>query len=118
METGKLIRDVFFGAVKLLILACVVYFVCMAALKTSEAGLPSTKDICDRVQPGMTIDQIDTATRTFEGWQVLRDDGVMVISARSYRDKAPVCRVIIDPGTHRAGSKSMGPIQRGDWPTL
>jgi hypothetical protein len=55
----------------------------MATLKTSEASLPTTKEICDRVRPGMTVEQIDTATRTFEGWQMLRDDGVMVISSHS-----------------------------------
>lgn len=118
MATGKLIRAICFGAVKLSILAAMVYLVARVVPKASEASLPSSKDICDRVQSGMTVEQIDSATRTFEGWQVLRDDGVMVISTRSYRDNSPVCRVTIDPGTHRASSRSMGPIQRGDWPTL
>jgi len=118
MGTGNLVRAVFLGAVKLSILAGVVYLVCVVTLKASEASSPSTKDICDRVHPGMTIEQIDAATRTFEGWQVYRDDGVMAISTRSYREKSPVCRVTIDPSTHRASFTSMGPIQQGDWPTL
>lgn len=118
MRAGRFVRAVLFGAVKVAILAGVVYLVCMAALKASEATLPSAKELCDRVRPGMTVEQIETATRTFEGWQVLRYDGVMVISAHSDYDKSPVCRVTIDPSTHRASSMSIGPIQMGDWPTL
>jgi hypothetical protein len=118
MSTGRVIRSIFVAAVKLAILAALVYGICVAGLKVREASSPSSKDICDRVQIGMTVNQIENATGTFEGWQVLRDDGVMVISTRSYRDKNPVCRVAIDPGTHRAISRSMGPLQRGDWPTL
>jgi hypothetical protein len=118
MGTRKFVLSVLIGAVKVAVLAGVVYLVCMATLKASEAGLPSTKELCDRVRPGMTVEQIDTATRTFEGWQVLRDDGVMVVSSHSYGDKSPVCRVTIDPSTHRASSTSIGPIQQGDWLTL
>jgi hypothetical protein len=118
MGNRKLVLSVLIGSVKVAILAGVVYLVCMATLKAAEASLPSTKELCDRVRPGMTIEQIDAATRTFEGWQVLRDDGVMVVSSLPYSDKSPVCRVTIDPSTHRASSTSIGPIQRGDWPTL
>ncbi len=118
MGVGKFVRHFFFGAVKVAILAAMVYLVCVVTLRTSEASLPSAKEICDRVHPGMTVEQIDNATRTFEGWQALRDDGVLVISSHSYRDNSPVCRVTIDAGTHRASFTSMGPIQRGDWPTL
>jgi hypothetical protein len=118
MSAGKLVRGVFLGAVKLSVLTGLVYLVCGATLKTSEARSSPAKDICGRVKPGMTIQQIDTATTTFEGWQVLRDDGVMVISAHSYREKSPVCRVTIDPTTHGVSSVSIGPIQQGDWPTL
>jgi len=28
--------------------------------------------MCDRVKVGMTVDQIDDATKAFEGWQLLR----------------------------------------------
>jgi hypothetical protein len=118
MSAAKVVRSIFVAAVKLVILAAVVYAVCAAGLRIQEASSPSSKDICDRVQLGMTVNQIDNATRVFEGWQVLRDDGVMVISSRSYHDKNPVCRVAIAPSTHRATSKSLGPLERGDWPTL
>jgi hypothetical protein len=103
---------------KTIIFGLVAYLSCAAALRIAEARSASSKDICSRVRIGMTLDQIETATTTFQGWQVLRGDGVMVISTRSYRDKNRVCRVAIDPSTHRAISKGMGPLQSGDWPTL
>jgi len=118
MAARTVIRAILIAATKLVILAAAIYLVCAVALRVQEANSPSSQDICDRVQLGMTTDEIESATRAFEGWQLLRDDAVMVISARSYRDKASVCRVGIDPSTHRATSKFMGPLQRGDWPTL
>jgi hypothetical protein len=118
MSTGKVVRSIFVAGLKFLIFAAVVYGVCAAGLRIQEASSPSSKDICERVQLGMTVNQIEHAATTFEGWQVLRDDGVLAISTRSYHDKSPVCRVAIDPSTHRATSKSIGPLQRGDWPTL
>ena len=118
MFTGKVVRSIFVAGVKLLILAAVVYGVCAAGLRIQEASSPSSKDTCERVQLGMTVDQIEDAATTFQGWQVLRDDGVLVISTRSYHDRNPVCRVAIDPSTNRATSKSIGPLQRADGPTL
>jgi hypothetical protein len=118
MSTGKVFRSIFVAGSKFLIFAAVVYGVCAVGLRIHEASSPSSKDICGRVQLGMTVNQVEQVATTFEGWQVLRDDGVFVISTRSYRDKSPVCRVAIDPSTHRATSKSTGPLQRGDWPTL
>jgi hypothetical protein len=113
----RTIRTVLVGAVKLVIFGVAVYAICAAALSIRRASLPTSKDACDRVELGMTIDQIDKATNTFEGWQLLRDDGVMVISTGPRREN-PVCRVLIDPHTHQAVSKSMAPLQQGDWPTL
>jgi hypothetical protein len=118
MSKGKVVRSIFVAALKFLIFAAVIYGVCAAGLRISEASAPSSKDLCERVQLGTTVNQIEHAAATVEGWQVLRDDGVLVISAHSYRDKGPVCRVAIDPSTQRATSKSIGPLQRGDWPTL
>lgn len=118
MSAGAVTRAALLGALKLAILAVAVRLLCVAGLEVVEANLPSGKDLCDRIQPGMTVEQIETGTRTFEGWQMLRDDGVMVISAHSYRAQSPVCRITIGPGTHRAISKSLGPIQQGDLPTL
>lgn len=117
MSAFQIIRAALVGAVKLIILAVGVYAICAAALSILRASSPTSKDVCDRVKPGMTVDQIDNATRSFEGWQLLRADGVMVISTGPHRD-GPVCRVAIDAQTHRAASKSMGPLQQGDWPTL
>jgi hypothetical protein len=117
MSAIQIIRAVLLTAVKLAILAAGVYAICAVALRIQEASSLTSKDVCDRVQLGMTIDQVDNATRAFQGWQLLRDDGVMVISTGPHRD-SPVCRVAIDPGTHRAIFKGMGPLQQGDWPTL
>jgi hypothetical protein len=117
MSAVQIIRAVLATAVKLAILAAGVYAICAVALTIQEASSPTSKDVCDRVELGMTIDQIDDATRAFQGWQLLRDDGVMVISTGARRD-SPVCRVAIDPSTHRATSKWMGPLQQGDWLTL
>jgi|GEM_PF-5065731 len=118
MSTDKLAQYVFVAGLKFLIFAAAIYGVCAAGLRIQEASSPSSKEMCERVQLGMTVNQIERAATTFEGWQVLRDDGVLVMSTRSYHDKSPVCRVAIDPDTHRATSKSVGPLQRGDWPTL
>jgi hypothetical protein len=62
MRAGRFVRAVLFGAVKVAILAGVAYLACMVALKTSEATLPSAKELCDRVRSGMTVGQIETAT--------------------------------------------------------
>lgn len=118
MDTERVIQTVLISVLKITIFGLVAYLSCATALRIAEARSASSKDICSRVQIGMTLDQIETATATFQGWQVLRGDGVMVMSTRSYRDKNPVCRVTIDPSTHRAISKAMGPLQSGDWPTL
>ena len=117
MPAFRIIRAVVVGAAKPDVLAVGVYAVCAVALGIQRASSPTSKEVCDRVELGMTVDQIDNATRAFEGWQLLRDDGVMVISTGPHRD-SPVCRVAIDPVTHQATSKSMGPLQQGDWPTL
>ncbi len=117
MSAFQIIRVVLVRALKLAILTVGVYAICAAALSIQRASSPTSKDVCDRVKLGMTVDQVDNATRSFEGWQFLRADGVMVISTGPHRD-SPVCRVAIDPQTHRAVSKSMGPLQQGDWPTL
>jgi hypothetical protein len=117
MFPSQIIRAALLATVKLAILAAGVYAICAAALRIQEARSPTSKDVCDRVTLGMTIDQVDDATRAFQGWQLLRDDGVMVISTGPHRD-SPVCRVAIDPSTHRATSKWMGSLEQGDWPTL
>jgi hypothetical protein len=117
MSAIQIIRAVLVPAVKLAIFAAGVYAICAVALRMQEASSPTSKNVCDRVEIGMTIDQVDYATRAFQGWQLLRDDGVMVISTGPHRD-SPVCRVAIDPNTHRAVSKWMESLQQGDWPTL
>ena len=117
MSAFQITRAVLVRALKLAVLAVGVYAICAAALCIQRASSPSSKDVCDRVKLGMTVDQIDDATRSFEGWQFLRTDGVMVISTGPHRE-SPVCRVAVEPQTHRAVSKSMGPLQQGDWPTL
>jgi hypothetical protein len=117
MAVVNTIRAVIVGAMKLVIFALAIYGVGAVALSVERASSPTSKNLCDRVEVGMTVDQVDDATRAFEGWQLLRYDGVMVISSGEQRDN-PVCRVAIDPQTHRAVSKSMGPLQQGDWPTL
>ena len=117
MSAVQTIRAVLVAAVKVAILAAGVYAICAVALRIQEASSPASKDACDRVELGMTMDQVDDATRAFQGWQLLRDDGVMVISIGQHRN-SPVCRVAIDPSTHRATSKWMGPLQQVDWPTL
>ena len=117
MSAFSIVRAVLLGALKLAIFAVAVYAICSAAVRIQRASSPSTKDLCDRVQLGMTLDQIDDATTTFEAWQLLRYDGVMVISTGPSR-QGLVCSVTIDPLSHRATSKSMRPPQSGDWPTL
>lgn len=117
MSAFQTIRVVLGGALKLAVFAAGVYAICAATLGIQRASSPTSKDVCDRVSVGMTIDQIDDATKAFEGWQLLRPDGVLVISSGPHRD-GPVCRVAIDRGTHRAVSKAMGPLRQGDWPTL
>jgi hypothetical protein len=117
MSASRIVRAVLIGAVKLVMLTVGVYAICAAALSIQRVSSPTSKDTCDRVEIGMTVDQVDDATRTFEGWQLLRSNSVMVISTGPHRDSS-VCRVAIDPETHRATSKSMGPLQQGDWPTL
>jgi hypothetical protein len=117
MSAFQIIRAVLIGTLKLAISAVGVYAICAAVLGIQRASSPTLKDVCDRIKLGMTIDQIDSAARSFEGWQFLRADGAMVISTGPHRDD-PVCRVSIDPQTHRSVSKSMGPLQQGDWPTL
>jgi hypothetical protein len=117
MSATSIIRAILVGVIRLVIFAVLVYAVCAVALSIQRASSPTSKNVCDRVQVGMTVDQIGDATRVFEGWQLLRTDGVMVISTGANRE-SPVCRIAIDPQTHRAISKSMGPLQQGDWPTL
>jgi hypothetical protein len=117
MSAAQIIRTVFAGTVKLVMLAVGIYAICAGPLSILRASSPTSKDVCDRVELGMTIDQIDDATTAPEGWQLLRHDDVMVISTGPHRD-GPVCRIAIDPGSHRATSKRMGPLQQGDWPTL
>lgn len=117
MAAWKIVRAFLLATVKLVICAAVVFLACTVALRIQRAGSPTSKDVCGRVQLGMTVEQVEDTTRAFEGWQLLRYDGVMVISTGPHRD-SPVCRVAIDPKTHRATSKSMGPLQQGDWPTL
>jgi len=117
MSTFPIIRALLLGTLKLVVLALAVYAICSAAVRIQRAGSPTSKDLCDRVQLGMTIGEVEDATTAFEGWQFLRYDGVMVISAGPRRD-GPVCRVAIDPQSHRTASKAMGPLQSGDFPTL
>ena len=116
MSAFQTFRVVLVGALKLAILSVGVYAICAATLRIQRVSSPTSKDMCDRVKAGMTVDQIDDATKAFEGWQLLRPDGVLVISTGSH--DSPVCRVVIGSQTHRAVSKSMGPLQQGDWPTL
>jgi hypothetical protein len=111
MSAFQTFRVVLVGALKLAILAVGVYATCAVTLSIQRASSPTSKDMCDRVKVGMTVNQIDDATRGFEGWQLLRPDGVLVISTGPHRD-SPVCRVAIAPQTHRAVSKSMGPLQQ------
>jgi|ERR1700722_5102354 hypothetical protein len=117
MSPVKISRAIVVGAVKLVLFTVGVYAIFAAALSIERASSPTSKAVCDRVELGMTVNQIDDATRAFEGWQLLRADSVMVIATGPHRD-SPVCRVGIDTQTHRAVSKSMGPLQQGDWPTL
>jgi hypothetical protein len=117
MSAFQTFRVVLVGALKLAMLAVGVYAICAATLSIQRVSSPTSKDMCDRVKVDMTVDQIDDATRAFEGWQLLRPDGVLVISTGPHRD-SPVCRVAIAPQTCRAASKSMGALQQGDWPTL
>ena len=117
MSAFPIVRAVLFGALKLIVFAVGVYAICSAAVRIQRASSPTTNDVCSRVQLGMTVNQIDDATRAFEGWQLLRYDGVMVISAGPNREGS-VCRVAIDPFSHQAVSKVMGPLQSGDRPTL
>lgn len=117
MSAFQTIRLVLVGALKVAIFAVGVYAICAATLSIQRASSLTSKNMCDRVTVDMTIDQIDKVTEAFEGWQLLRADGVLVISAGRHRD-GPVCRVAIDPETHRAASKAIGPLQQGDWPTL
>jgi hypothetical protein len=117
MSAFQTSRDVQVGGLKLAVLAVGVYAICAVTLSIQRRSSPTSKDMCDRVRVGMTVDQIDDATQAFEGWQLLRPDGVLVISSGPHR-VGPVCRVAIDPDTHRATSKAMGPLQQGDWPTL
>jgi hypothetical protein len=117
MAAVNTIRAVLIDAMKLAVFALAIYAISTVALSIERASSPTSKDLCDRVEIGMTVDQVDDATRAFEGRQLLRYDGVMVISSGGQRDN-PACRVAIDPQTHRAISKTMGPLQQGDWPTL
>lgn len=117
MSAFQTIRVVLGGALKLAVFAVGVYAICAVTLEIQRASALTSKNMCDRVKVGMTIDEIDNATEAFEGWQLLRADGVLVISTGPHRD-SPVCRVAMDPQTHRAASKAMGPVQQGDWPTL
>ena len=117
MFASRIFRTALVGAVKFILWGIVVYAICAAALSIRRWNLPTSKGVCNRVEMGMTVDQIDKATSAFEGWQLLRDDGVMVISTGPRRE-SPVCRVVIDLHTHQAVSKSTAPLQQGDWPTL
>lgn len=58
MSAAQIIRAVLVEAVKLVILAVGVYAIYAAALSILRASSPTSKDVCDRVKPGMTIDQI------------------------------------------------------------
>jgi len=66
----------------------------------------------------MTAEEIEAAMPLFQGWYILRDDGTLVVSAHPHYSSSPVCRIAIDSATHRATGKSVGPVQRGDWPSL
>lgn len=117
MSAFQTFRTVLVGVIKLALLAVGVFVACTVTLSIQRASSPSSKDMCDHIKVGMTIDQIDDTTKALEGWQLLRPDGVLVLSTGPHRD-GPVCRVAIDPETHRAASKAMGPLQQGGWPTL
>jgi len=84
----------------------------------SSALAPSGQGLCGQVRLGMTIEEIETATQVFQGWEILRHDGTLILSAHPHYSGSAVCRIAIDPTTHRAESKSVGPVQQGDWPTL
>ena len=79
---------------------------------------PSSDDLCGRVRAGMTVQEVEKATSSIEGWQILRHDGVMVVSALPRSDKRLLCRVHIDTQTHRVDGKKLGPLERGDIPSL
>jgi hypothetical protein len=84
-----------------------------------ERSRPSATALCDRVQNGMMIGQVEDATRTAEGWRMFREEeGVLVISARRRDEVSPTCRVSFDSASHRVKSKTVGPLQQGDGPTL
>ena len=106
------------GVLKLVVLTVAVYLAFTGILAALSSKAPSAKDLCDRVQLGTTIEQIEAATSSFQEWYILRDDGTFVVSAHPHYSSSVVCRIAIDPGSQRATSKSLGPLQRGDWPTL
>lgn len=106
------------NTIKFIVLVGVVYLAITVATTAISASAPSANDLCNRVRPGMTTEQIEDATAMFQEWYMLRDDGTLVISARPHYSSSPVCRIGIDPTTHRATTKSIGPLQSGDWPTL
>lgn len=118
MSLPESIQDAVFATLKLAVLSGLVWVVITGAAAAISASAPTAEDICARVKPGMTVKEIEDATRLFEGWHLLRDDGVLVISSRPHYSNSPVCRVAIDPVTKRARSKSVGALQDGDWPTM
>lgn len=112
------VRRVGLAALKLAILSGAVWLVITVALTAIAASAPSAEEVCARAKPGMTVRQIEDATPFFEGLYLLRDDGILVISARPHSSGAAVCRVVIDPASARALSKSVGPIEAKDWPAF
>ena len=72
MSAFQTFRVVLVGALNLAILSVGVYAICAATLRIQRVSWPTSKDMCDRVKVGMTVDQIDDATKAFEGWQLLR----------------------------------------------
>jgi len=64
MSPVQIGRAVVLGAAKLIIFAVGVYAICAAALRIERASYPSSKDICDRVEVGITLTQIEAVTST------------------------------------------------------
>ena len=115
---AKFLKSTLLLVIKLVILAGSVFLLLTFCVFLKSRTAPSADELCARVRPGMTAEQVETATSVFEGWQILRSDGTMVISPHPYSVASPVCRVAIDATTHQVSSKTLGSVQQGDWPTL
>lgn len=106
------------NTVKFLILAGIIYLAITGGVRALSANAPSANDLCQRIRPGMSVEEIEAATSGVQRWYLLRYDGTLVISARPHYSNSAVCRVAIDLKTKRSKGWSIGPLQQGDWPTL